>query len=68
MNATASAFTTAYTGPVLVRPTNAEEQNRLNEARNMDGNCLRGMVIALGMEAVAGMCLFLMWQIGHLIR
>ncbi|MGA3047156.1 MAG: hypothetical protein ABSD67_11065 [Terracidiphilus sp.] len=68
MNATASILTDGYSGPVLVRPVSAEEENRLNEVPRVDGNFLRGIAIALGMEAVGGMCFFFIWQIGHLIR
>jgi hypothetical protein len=73
MNATASIFTDNYSGPVLVRsaseiPATAGEENGRNEVRLLEGNCFRGMAFALGIEAVAGLSLFFIWQIGHLIR
>jgi hypothetical protein len=73
MNAATSILTDNYSGPVLVHSASqvramAGEENGLDEVRMMEGNCFRGMAIALGAEAVAGVSLFLIWQIGHLIR
>jgi len=73
MSATASILPNNYSGPVLVRsaseaPAMAGEENGLNEVRMIEGNCFRGMAIALGVEVVAGLSLFFIWQIGHLVR
>jgi hypothetical protein len=73
MNATASILTDNYSGPVLAHSASQvrampREENGLNEVRTLEGNCFRGMAIALGVEAVAGLSLFFIWQIGHLIR
>jgi hypothetical protein len=73
MSATASILTDSYSGPVLVGsasevPATAGDENGPNEVPSLDGNCLRGMAFALGIEAVAGLSLFFIWQIWHLIR
>jgi hypothetical protein len=73
MNATASLLTDAYTGPEFVHPMSEApafviEQDVPREERVVGGNCFRGMLFALGMEAVAGLSLYFIWQIGHIIR
>ncbi len=73
MSATATILTVNYSGPALVRsssqvPATAAEENGRNEVRALEGNCFRGVAFALGIEAAAGLSLFFIWQIGHLIR
>jgi hypothetical protein len=49
-------------------PAFAREQDAPREESVVGGNCFRGMLFAMGMEAVAGLSLYFIWQIGHLIR
>ncbi|MGA9668805.1 MAG: hypothetical protein WBQ94_06330 [Terracidiphilus sp.] len=40
----------------------------LQEHPKEDGNCVRGAVVALGLEVVAGISAFGIWQLWHLFR
>lgn len=33
-----------------------------------DGNCLRGLVVAIGLEGAAALGVYALWQLWHLIR
>lgn len=73
MHATASMLSDAYSGPVLAPSVCriseiAGEPDHFYETIAENGNCVRGLVVALGLEAATALSLCLLWQVWHHIR
>jgi hypothetical protein len=73
MHATASIAADAYQRPELIALTGGTPSAAKQEDRSHDGGadglgCVKGMCVAFVMEATGALCLYLIWQIGHLIR
>jgi hypothetical protein len=73
MHATASISAGAY-GDSLAAPSayeaqaHAEEMERLQELEEGNGSCMKGILVALGIEATAGILACFVWQTLHFAR
>jgi hypothetical protein len=73
MQATASISAGAY-GDSLAAPSTYEAQaygeeiDRLQEFERADGSCMKGILVALGIEATAGIFVCFVWQTLHFVR
>jgi hypothetical protein len=54
--------------PVLVFPLCDEQETELPGTTARDGNCLKGLGFALGIEACAALCLYGTWQVLQTLR
>jgi hypothetical protein len=54
--------------PVLIFPQCEEPDTELPGTRARDGNCLKGLGFALGIEACAALCLYGTWQVLQTLR
>jgi hypothetical protein len=54
--------------PVLIFPQSEERESELRGATARDGNCLKGLGFALGIEACAALCLYGTWQVLQTLR
>jgi len=73
MHATASMVTGAYAGPGLApsgceAPAFPKESDCQSESGAQDGSCIKGFIVALGLEAATALCICGIWQVWHLIR
>ncbi|MGA2216596.1 MAG: hypothetical protein ABSG51_00820 [Terracidiphilus sp.] len=62
-----------YAGPALVYSapktvSTREEEEPLQREFGRDGDIFKGILVTLIMEAAAGLCIYLIWHFGHLLR
>lgn len=63
------AHTAQSAATLLVFPTSEEsETDDLPESIARDGNCLKGLGFALGLEAGAALCVYGAWQLWQILR
>jgi hypothetical protein len=63
----------AFQRPALIALTGGTPAAAKQEDRSQNGDtdglgCIKGMFVAFVMEATGALCLYLIWQIGHLVR
>lgn len=54
--------------PVLAFPQCDERETALPDATTRDGNCLKGLGLALGIEAGAAICFYGAWLLLRILR
>ncbi|HXR38744.1 MAG TPA: hypothetical protein VN776_06610 [Terracidiphilus sp.] len=73
MHATASMLTEAYSSPlssplVYEAPAIAKEMDRVHGSDVPDGSAVKGLMVAIGMEAAAALLVCVTWAAWHFIR
>jgi len=73
MHATASIPVGAHGDSVAAastyKPAASREQiDRLEDAEETDGSCLKGILVALSIEAAAAILACGVWQVWHVVR
>lgn len=73
MHATATILTDAHSSllsasSVCEAPAFAEERHSAHESNVVDGSCVKGLIVALSLEAAAVLLFCAVWQTWHFMR